>query len=167
MVGFFVSAGLAYLYLSPSAHYHGRDGKQGFRPWGGPTAAIVYAVISLFLLVTVFLRPAPTSPFDYSTTKIQWYILPAIGLSSLLWGVVWWAGLLTYGRIRGLELIVSRLPYFERETGSSDSVDEAEWVQRSEIIVHEWMSRAYVLGMEGHGRRDSDYGPGAPDLSQV
>lgn len=39
LIGFFVAAGLLYLKLR---HRQAWAKKRGFRPWGGPTAAIIY-----------------------------------------------------------------------------------------------------------------------------
>ena len=147
LIGFFVASGLVYLYLAPGTNWHGSDHALGFRPWGGPTAAIIYAVVSLFMLITAFLKPADNSPFAYSQSHIQWYILPAVGLSSLLWGPLWWGGLHLYQRVRGLTLVVTRVPHIEQESGSGGPDSQGEWVQRSEVVVRAWMSRAFVGGL--------------------
>ena len=153
LVGFLVSSGLVYLYFSSSVSWH-KDVPGGFRPWGGPTAAIIYSVVSLFLLVASFLKPADGSPFAYSTTNIQWYILPSIGISSLLWGVIWWLGMQLDMRARKLTLVVKRIPYIEPVAEEDDSGygdDDGEWVVRSEYIKHEKKSRAFVETNEWDG----------------
>ena len=157
MIGVCVSSGLLYLYFNPSIPWH-EPGSHGFRPWGGPTAAIIYGAVSLFVIVTAFLKPADGSPFATSTTHIQWYILPAIGLSSVFWGVIWWIGLHIVMRSKRLELVVTRVPHieFDAEEGSGEDGSEGgEWVQRSEVIVRAWMSRAYVRAV-GKGSEGSE-----------
>jgi hypothetical protein len=159
LVGFCVSAGLIYLYFSPSIAWHA-PGSFGFRPWGGPTAAIIYAVVSIFMLVTAFLKPADGSPFAASATKIQWYILPSIGLSALLWGVAWWVGFKLLMWSRKLELVVTRVVHMEldvEEDSGEGGADGGDWVQRSETIVHQSKSRAYLRATSSGGEpRNTD-----------
>ena len=42
MIGFLVSAGLLYLKLGSKVKWIGRQWVPRFKPWGGPTAAIIY-----------------------------------------------------------------------------------------------------------------------------
>jgi hypothetical protein len=79
----------------------------------------------LFVLVTAFLRPSIKPPYPY-------YLVPAIGLSALLWGVIWWVGMKVYMRWTGLRLIVTSKPYIQQEE------ENGEWVMKYEIIRHRW-----------------------------
>ncbi|MCJ1448443.1 MAG: hypothetical protein MMC23_008958 [Stictis urceolatum] len=135
LIPFLVTGGLLYLKFTPSSQW---SSIQNFRPWGGPTAAIAYFIVCLFLLVTPFLDPGENSPWSYETTGVKWWILPTVGLSSLLWGPVWWACLRFNMWREGLELVVTRLPHIEQDE------EDGEWVQRAELIDHVWQSRTYA-----------------------
>lgn len=88
MVGFFVGAGLLY------ARFYCEDGqwvqRSGFKPWGGPTAAVLYTSVCAFLLAAAFVPPKTGSPF---LTEVKWFIVPTIGLSMLLVGFVYYCGI--------------------------------------------------------------------------
>jgi len=60
--------------------------------------------------------------------------VPTIGLSALLWGVIWWGGMNVYMRWAGLKLIVTRRPYIQQEE------ENGEWTVKSEIVKHRWMA---------------------------
>jgi hypothetical protein len=81
---------------------------------------------ALFVLVTAFLNPSTAPPYPY-------YLVSAIGLSALLWGVVWWIGMKAYESWRGLRLSVTRIPCIRQEE------ENGEWVMIYEIIRHRWM----------------------------
>jgi hypothetical protein len=63
-----------------------------------------------------------------------YYLVPAIGLSALLWGAVWWGGMKLYMRWAGLKLKVTRWPYIQQEE------ENGEWTVRYEIVKHRWMA---------------------------
>jgi hypothetical protein len=65
-------------------------------------------------------------------------LVPAIGLSALLWGVVWYGGLQLYMRWKGLQLTVTREPYIEQEE------ENGEWVMKYETVRHVWLARHTV-----------------------
>ena len=80
LVRFFVATGLLYLRY--------REGKswlssRGFRPWGGPTAALIYSSVFGFLLIAFLIPPAAGSPFTKESRGVDWYIVPCIGLGFL------------------------------------------------------------------------------------
>ncbi|KAK4693144.1 hypothetical protein P7C71_g4203, partial [Lecanoromycetidae sp. Uapishka_2] len=84
LVGFFVASGLLYLrFFSEGKEW---TSGSGFKPWGGPTAAIIYSVTCAFLLVAAFLPPSAGSYFAKSSTGLEWYIVPTVGLGTLLLG---------------------------------------------------------------------------------
>lgn len=102
----------------------------------------MYALACAFLLLAVFAKPREDSPFGSSTTKIQWFVIPVIGLSVPFWDVLWYLGLRLAMVIRGKVLQVSRLPCIKEDEGM-----EGEWIVKWEIVTHEWPSR-YALQEE-------------------
>ena len=132
LMGFLVSAGLLYLRFGYKVWTTTREWKTNIKLWGGPAAAVCFCSSTLFLLITAFLRPGPSSPWSYSNSQIQWFIVPTIGLSTPIWGVVWWSGLKFVERKRGQRLKVNRRPYCEKDH------EDGEWVLKYEIIDHEW-----------------------------
>ncbi|KAF2442622.1 amino acid transporter [Karstenula rhodostoma CBS 690.94] len=124
LMGFFTSLGLLY------AKYVRKDFLSQKPPLGGPTAPIIYCVCNAFFLITAFLNPPNHQARTVSVMAN--YVMPAIGLSSILWGVIWWLGLQFVMKQRGQRLVVTRTPYCEK-------VDEkGEWVLKYEIIDHVW-----------------------------
>ena len=83
-----------------------------------------------FLLITPFLPLADDSPFF--STKIPSFVLPAIGLSSPLWGLLWFAGLHFIMWRRGQRLVIFREPHYERDE------EDGEWVMKYETVDHVW-----------------------------
>ncbi|KAH8900565.1 hypothetical protein GQ53DRAFT_862956 [Thozetella sp. PMI_491] len=127
LIGFFTSAGLVYLNLMPSVQW-----QPNFKPKGGWVYAGVYSLVCAFMLVAAFVPPEADSPYGYNASKIEWYIIPAIGLSVPLWGVAWYLGLRLVMAIRGRELIIERTP-----TTEPDEVP-GQYVMVSERITQEW-----------------------------
>ena len=136
LVRFFVASALLYLRF--------REGKAwtsatGFKPWGGPTAAIIYFTVFGFLLVATFIPPAPGSPFSKSNRGVQWYMIPSIGLGFLLLGYIYYlcfAYLIP--RLRKEDLQVHREPVIVKEKG--------EWVQSLEVVEAIWVARTETRG---------------------
>ncbi|KAI4236573.1 MAG: hypothetical protein L6R40_006129 [Gallowayella cf. fulva] len=135
MVGFFVASGVLYLRATKRREW---TDNLGFRPWGGPTAAIVYSCTCAFMLVGVFITPSATSPFSYATTGVRHYIVPAVGLGTLLIGYSYY---LVFAKLiprwRKKVLIVEREPIIVRQDGRQD----AEWVQILEVVEFWWAAR--------------------------
>jgi hypothetical protein len=90
----------------------------------------------LFLLITDFW------PSDIPPVYAPYYLAPVIGISALLWGVVWWLGMKVYMRWKGLKLVVTRTPWIEQQE------EDGEWTLRYEIIKHRWVANV--------GSHDSD-----------
>jgi len=124
MMGFFTSLGLLY------SKYIRKDFVSQYRAWGGPTAAIVYCICNLFIMITTFLRPQ--GRIAVTSTAVCWYVVPTIGISTIVWGLVWWLGLQLVMRQRGQRLEVTRRAYCEM------SDEGGEWVLAYEIIDHVW-----------------------------
>ncbi|KAF2180880.1 hypothetical protein K469DRAFT_692433 [Zopfia rhizophila CBS 207.26] len=117
VMGFFTSLGLLY------SKYIRKDFVSQYPVWGGPTAAIIYC----------FLSPSSSTS---SSSAIPWYVVPTIGLSTVLWGVIWWLGLHLVMRQRGQKLEVTRRAFCEM----SDENDE--WILKYEIIDHVWKAKS-------------------------
>lgn len=137
LVGFFTASGLLY------ARFFGEEGqwvqRSGFKPWGGPTAAVIYATISLFLLISAFVPPAQGSPF---LSAVKWFVVPTIGLSFLLLGYLYYFILMYVVPPlfkKNKSLVADREAVIIREKG--------EYVQYLEIVDATW---------EAGGRNNGD-----------
>ncbi|KAL8770393.1 MAG: hypothetical protein Q9209_003819 [Squamulea sp. 1 TL-2023] len=135
MVGFFVATGVLYLRFTKRKEW---TDNLGFRPWGGPTAAIIYSCTCAFMIVSVFVTPSEKSSFSYATTGVQHYIVPAVGLGTLLIGYTYY---LVFAKLiprwRKKVLIVEREPIIVRQGGRQDG----EWVQILELVEFWWAAR--------------------------
>ena len=131
IVGFFVSSGL--LYVRCVRERSEWLATAGFRPWLGPTAAILYTLISAFLLIAPFVPPKPGSPF---LSAIPWYIVPTVGLSALIVGFVYY-----------LSLIYVVPPLFKDDKvliSDREAVivtENEEYVMYMEIVDSRWVTR--------------------------
>ena len=149
LVGFFVASGLLYLRLiSPERKEWNQSA--GFKPWGGPTAAIIYALTCAFLLVAVFLPPSASSPFHKSTTEVEWWIVPTVGLSAMALGYVYYL-VLAYviPKVRKQVLIVEREAIIVKEND--------EWVQAVELVEADWVAREGPASANGDGHANEHY----------
>ncbi|KAI4254504.1 MAG: hypothetical protein L6R42_007161, partial [Xanthoria sp. 1 TBL-2021] len=110
----------------------------GFKPWGGPTAAIIYSSTCAFMIVGVFITPGEASPFSYAKTGVRHYIVPAVGLGTLLIGYTYY---LVFAKLiprwRKEVLIVEREPIIVRQGGEQNG----EWVQILEVVEFWWAAR--------------------------
>jgi hypothetical protein len=102
-------------------------------PWISPVHAVIYFMATMFFLFASFVRPAADGPFSKKIQTYSWFIVPAIGMSSLLWGVAWWIGIRCIGWSRRRKLAVSRTPYIERD-------EDGGYVQKAELVEHEWVT---------------------------
>lgn len=133
LIGFFVASGLLYLrYFSEGNEW---TAGSGFKPWGGPTAAIIYSITCAFLLVAAFLPPSAGSYFAKSSTGIEWYIVPTVGLSASLLGYAYYL-LFEYliPSVTKKVLVVDRDPTIVCVDG--------EWVQAFETVEACWEARS-------------------------
>ena len=135
LIGLFVAGGLLYLrYFSERGEW---TANSGFKPWGGPTAAIIYATVCTYLLAAAFIPPISGSPFAKSVSGIEWYIVPTVGLGSLVLGYVYYLifkyvypPLLRNNKV----LVVDREAIIVHEHG--------EYVQALEIVDASWEARS-------------------------
>ncbi|KAL8953687.1 MAG: hypothetical protein Q9222_000471 [Ikaeria aurantiellina] len=131
LLGFFVSGGL--LYLRYFSERHTWTATSGFKPWGGPTAAIIYTLVCGFLIFATYIPPPADSPFAKSATRVAWYIIPTAGLASMVAGIAyWWGFRFVYPRLfkEGKVLIVDREAVIVREHG--------EYMQALEVVDASW-----------------------------
>lgn len=135
IVGFFVATGLLYLRATKKRQW---TDSVGFKPWGGPTAAIIYSSTSAFMIIGVFIAPSVASPFSYARTGVRHYIVPVVGLGTLL---VAYSYYLVFAKLiprwRRKVLVVEREPVIVRQGGDQDG----EWVQILEIVEFWWAAR--------------------------
>lgn len=131
VIGCWVSVGLLMVKFRQQSF--GWQQRRRYRPWLSPVHAIFYAVATSWLLITAFLKPQQGSPFHQSVTHIIWYVVPTIGITSPIWGLIWYLGILVRQRLIGRHLVVRREAYWE-----PDPEDECEYVERAEWIVHDW-----------------------------
>ena len=107
--------------------------RSGFKPWGGPTAAIVYSVICAFLLAASFIPPKEGSIF---LTEVKWFVVPTVGLSFLVLGYVYYLGLIYVVPPlfkKNKMLVTDREATIVHENG--------EYVQYLEIVDASWEIR--------------------------
>ncbi len=135
--GFVVSGGLLYLKLHKSRSW---SSQASFKPWIDPLHAVIYFVVCGFLLFAVFAKPSNGTPYSYAVGYIQWFIMPAVGLSTLAWGSFWYLGLKLVMLQKRKQLVVMRFPFIVQ-----DEEDPEQWVQKSELVDHEWHTRISSL----------------------
>ncbi|KAH0556312.1 hypothetical protein GP486_005760 [Trichoglossum hirsutum] len=136
VIGFLVAGGLLYLKLD--SYLRGCMGrnwvnKVSFKPWLDPLHAVVYFFAMGFFLFAAFAKPTKGSPYVKDIVGYWWFLVPAIGLSSLLWGMVWWLGLKGIEWNRRRRLDVRRTPYIEKD-------GDGNYVQKVELVEHEWLA---------------------------
>ncbi|KAL8928810.1 MAG: hypothetical protein Q9208_001588 [Pyrenodesmia sp. 3 TL-2023] len=143
LIGFFVAGGLLYLRFFSDEH-HTWTRKSGFKPWGGPTAAIIYTLVCAFLLCAAYVPPSSESPYAKANTGVAWYIVPTAGLASAILGFLYYIGfkyvyppLVKDGKV----LIVDREALIVREHG--------EYVQALEHVDANWERRTGPGSNEG------------------
>ena len=137
-VGFFVASGLLYLrFISKERKMWKADA--GFKPWGGPTAAIIYSLACGFLIIAAFLPPSVGSPSHKSSTQIEWWIVPTVGVGTLALAFVYYLVFVyVVPRVKKEMLFVERKATIIRENG--------EWVQALETVEAEWIAREASMG---------------------
>ena len=90
------------------------------------------------MVVSVFIPPSASSPFSYEQSGVRYYTVPAVGLSTLVMGYIYYlvfAKLIP--RLRKKDLIVEREPIIVRQGDRHDG----EWVQILERIEFWWAAR--------------------------
>ena len=81
-------------------------------------------------MFTAFVPPTAGSPFEKTIQGYPWWVLPTVGLSSLLWGVVWYGGLKAIFWKRREILQVTRTPYIVKD-------EDGCHIQTAELVEHE------------------------------
>ncbi|KAE9371024.1 amino acid transporter [Stipitochalara longipes BDJ] len=135
LVGLFVSGGLLYLKLTPGRNW---KSEANIKFWLDPFPAVIYCTTCGFLLITAFVKPGEGSPFSFEILGYEWWIVPTIGLSSLTWGVGWYLGLHLVMRRKMKELTVIRRVFPVPDRGVP-----GQYVQRGEIVSHEWHTKIW------------------------
>jgi amino acid transporter len=135
LVGMWVSFGLLLTKLRKDK-FHWQT-RRRYRPMISPVHAIIYFSVCCFVLIAVFIPPSEGSPYSYKNAGVKWYLVPCIGLSAPLWGLVWYAGLSTYLSFSPYDLLVERFAFWMK-----DPDNEEEYIQRAEIISHIRQPRA-------------------------
>ena len=133
LVGFFVASGLLYLRFVSDERKTWKA-NAGFRPWGGPTAAIIYSLVCAFLIIAAFLPPSAGSPSHKSSTEVEWWIVPTVSLAALALAYVYYL-VFAYvvPRMKKQRLFVERTATIVRDNG--------EWVQAVERVEALWIAR--------------------------
>ena len=130
VLGGWVALGLVVVKFSRTSHWEER---RRYRPWLSPFHVVFYLLATSFLAVAAFVPPSRDSPFFRSVTGVPWYVLPAIGISAPLWGIVWYCGFRLYERVTHTELNIIRKPII-----APDSKCPAQYVQKMELISLWW-----------------------------
>ena len=132
LIGFLVSGSLLFLHLNPTRDW---SHKANFRPFGKyPVHAVIYFVACGFLLFAALAPPNPASPFSTKGSGVRWYIVPVIGLSTPVWGVIWWLGL----RIKGWRWQRRlEVPGVANLVAHAD--DPGQYIMVDEIVDHAWL----------------------------
>ena len=124
-----------------------------FKPFPYPIHAVIYFLVSTFLIIAAIVaRPGEGSPFSYKGLHIAWYVVPAIGLSTPLWGCIWWLGLHVVMKFRRRTLVVTRAPFIV-----PDDEDPGQFVQLSELVDQEWLSSVPVVRRSPAASLDERY----------
>ena len=135
LVGFFVSSGLLYLrFFSERKTW---TINAGFKPWGGPTAAIIFTASCAFLIAAIFVPPSSDSAFAKANTGVYWYIVPTVSLCSLALGYLYY---LIFRYVypplfkKDKVFVVDREAVIVHENG--------EYAQALEIVDFSWEARS-------------------------
>jgi Amino acid permease len=137
VVGSLISGGL--LYLKIHSLMNSTDSRRwsqvrSYIPPIDPLHVIIYFMGSIFLVGAAFVPPALNSPFAAKIEGYPWWVLPTVGLASLLLGVIWWGGLQFSFWSRTIRLIVSRTPVLDTDKYGDEVVI-------AELIEHRLQSR--------------------------
>ncbi|KAI4212920.1 MAG: hypothetical protein LQ351_004445 [Letrouitia transgressa] len=134
LVALFTSSGLLYLrYFSPEKETWRATAGFNFL---GPVPAVVYTVISAFILIGLWIPPKAGSLFTKDKTGVEWYVVPTIGLGMLFAGLLYyWAFKYAYPRYfkQNSIRVVEREAVIVYESG--------EYVQALEIVEPGWELR--------------------------
>ena len=149
LIGCWVAVGLIMVKVQRSK-WHWQE-RRRYRPWISPLHVVVFAIVTGFILIANFMPPTRGSPYHQSATGLPWYIVPAIGLTAPLWGIVWYWALQIHEWRIGRQLTVTREAYW-----APDPDYPSEYVQKAEIVDLTWqitarddMSEDFPLAQDG------------------
>jgi hypothetical protein len=101
-------------------------------PLFSPVHVLIYFIVIVFLMFATFIPPFLDSPYAKAIQGYPWWILPTVGLSSMLWGVIWWFRLKIELIRRKRKLIVKRTPFLEKD-------EAGNYVQTAELVERRWL----------------------------
>ncbi|KAJ9664081.1 hypothetical protein H2201_005321 [Coniosporium apollinis] len=151
LVPMVVSGGLLYLKSNRRIKW---SSKANFKPWTGPVHVVIYFATLAFLAVVSFVKPSAGSPFTSVAGHVKWFIVPSVGISALLWGLIWFLGLKLVMWARGREIRVIRTPIIVPDV-------DGQWVQKAELIDHGWYTKQRPI------KRESPFVDGESDSNSV
>ncbi len=134
VIGLLTSSTLFYLKIDGWILHNKHDwaGKVNWKPrFLGPFPALLFWLTTVFFAMGAFVTPGNTSPFNSRWLQYPNWLVPLIGMGSILLGVVWWCGFKMYMEKRGEVLVVTRKPYLVDD-------DDGRKVQKYELIEHRW-----------------------------
>lgn len=136
VIGLFVSFGLLYLKVT-SLFIKDEDkkwsSKTQWMPYLDPLPNIIFFLTTSFLVIGAFVPVTfKKSPFYWSVAQYPTWLIAIIGITSLLWGTVWWGGLKLYERNTKKTLDVKRIPYLVQD-------DDMNWIQKVELVIQNWV----------------------------
>jgi hypothetical protein len=121
-LGALMAAGLLWLRWKPNSTW---VSESNFKPWGGPTMAIIYLCFNIFLIVAPFIPPTST---QILLESIQYYIFPTVGMGLLFAGGIYWLGFrFAWPKLYKRELRQTRIPIL------------VNGVQVHEIVICSWV----------------------------
>ena len=137
ILGTLVGAGLLYLKFGISKHgveaIPWRE-QVNYMPLPSPLHVLLYFAAMAFLMIVTFAPPSLDSPYAKAIQGYAWWILPTVGLSSLLLGVAWWLGLQTIQLQKRRKLVVNRTPVL-------DMGSRGDYIQIAELVERMWHIR--------------------------
>lgn len=82
LLGLWLSIGLLMIKLRKET-WQWKEPRRRYAPWLSPVHVIV-SIVATFLPLKI------GSPFDETVTNLPWYVVPAIGITSPFWGILWY-----------------------------------------------------------------------------
>jgi len=137
LLGVLTADGLLYLKCGfTPRHQQDREGKKWkslsqWTPWLDPLPVIVAAAVLTFLVGAVFAPPSPQTQNSSLERGIPWWLPPLVGLSSFVFGFLWWVGVRFREWSKHLKLETRKLPYIHNEPGQDP-------IQKVVVVEHAW-----------------------------
>jgi amino acid transporter len=124
-IGFFLAAGLLYLRFKPHSTW---VAESSFKPWGGPTMAIIYLIFNAFLIAAPWTGARIAQKNRLLISSIPPFVFPTVGTGLFVVGAVYWA-LFRYvwPKVYKRELHQTRIPIL------------LDGVQVHEIVICSWV----------------------------